>query len=153
MARSTSSGTKPGRKSTLEPAAPRSLLWLQGLLCGALATLATPTAMLLAVLFGPALVAPLLDSQPGRPVARSIALCSLSAIVGPITLLWAGGHTMAGAMVLATDLEIVAWAWGAAAAGWLLAETLPLAVRILVEIASHSRARSLALARARLEAE
>ena len=139
--------------SPAELRAPRSLLWLQGLACGALATLATPTAMLLAVLFGPASLAALLDRQPGRPIARCVALCSLSAIVGPVGVLWSAGHTMEAAITLACDIEVVALAWSAAAAGWLLAELLPVGVRMVLELASHSRIAALGLTRQRLEAE
>ena len=72
------------------PRAPRqhSLIWLQGLLCGAMVTLATPTALLLGVLLGPALLAIVLDREPGRPRARSIALCSMAAAVDPLRTLW-----------------------------------------------------------------
>lgn len=133
--------------------APRSLLWLQGLLCGALATLATPTAVLLAVLFSPALLATLLDRQPGHPIARCVVLCSLSAIVGPVGLLWSAGHTMEAAITLACDVEVVGTAWAAAAAGWLLAELLPVGVRMVLEVASRSRAVALGIARQRLETE
>ncbi len=49
-------GTKPQPRQ-------RSLVWLQGLLCGAMATLATPTALLLGVLLGPALLAILFDHE------------------------------------------------------------------------------------------
>ncbi len=154
MARSKAASASPiSARSATDFAPPRSLLWLQGLLCGGLVTLAMPTALLLAVLFGPAVVAAVLDRQPGRPIARCVALVSLSAITGPITLLWAGGQTMAAALVLATDPDAVGWAWGAAAAGWLLAELLPVGVRILVEVASRSRATALAAARKRLEVE
>ena len=62
----------------------RSMIWLQGLLCGAMVTLATPTALLLGVLLGPALLAIALDHEPGRPRARSIALWSMAAAVIPL---------------------------------------------------------------------
>src|SRR5579872_1024082 len=100
----------------------RSLVWLQGLLCGAVATLATPTALLLGVLLAPALLALMIDRQPGRPKARSIALWSMAASVAPLRALWIAGHTMAGAAALAGNLRVVITAWSAAAAGWLLAE-------------------------------
>lgn len=135
------------------PDEPRSLLWLQGLLCGGLAALATPTALLLVVLFGPALLATLLDRQPGRPTARCIALCGLSAVVTPMRLLWAAGQTMQAAIALASDTETIARAWGAAAGGWLLAELMPIAVRAVLETISRTHAASLRQARSRLEAE
>jgi hypothetical protein len=128
----------------------RSLIWLQGLLCGAMVTLATPTALLLGVLLGPALLATALDRQPGRPRARSIALCSMAASVGPLRTLWMGGHTMSIASALAGNTRVVAAAWTAAAAGWLLAELAPLGVRMALEALSIARAARLRAARARL---
>jgi hypothetical protein len=127
-----------------------SMVWLQGLLCGALVTLAPPTALLLGVLLAPALVAVLLDRQPGRPVARSVALCAMAASVAPLRTLWLSGHTVAGATALTVNLHIVAVAWSAAAGGWLLAEAAPIAVRAVLEAASLSRTARLRGARARL---
>ena len=48
----------------------RSMIWLQGLLCGAMVTLATPTALLLGVLLGPALLAIAAGSR-ARAAARA----------------------------------------------------------------------------------
>ena len=151
MARKTA---KSGDAPLSSPAAePRSLLWLQGLVCGGLVTLATPTALLLGVLFGPALLATMLDRQFGRPIARCIALGSLSAVVAPIRTLWSAGQTMDAALVLASDAETIGWAWGAAAAGWLMVELTPIGVRAVLETISLSRTIALVQTRGRLETE
>ena len=131
---------------------PRSLTWLQGLLCGALVTLATPTALLAGVLFLPALAASVLDRQPGKPVARGIALFGLCGIVGPVLSLWAAGHTLDAAMLLASDPDNLMLAWGAAATGWLLVELTPVAVRAALEAMALSRTARLNAERARYEA-
>src|SRR6185312_14416383 len=81
----------------------RSMLWLQGLLCGVLAALATPTALVLGVLLGPGLLALLLDRAPGRPSARAMLVFGLSATVFPLMALWKAGHTMEAASLLASD--------------------------------------------------
>jgi len=128
----------------------RSLVWLQGLLCGAVATLATPTALLLGVLLAPALLALMIDRQPGRPRARSIALWSMAASVDPLRSLWVAGHTMAGATALAGNARVVVIAWSAAAAGWLLVEFAPIMVRVVLEALSISRAARLRTERALL---
>src|ERR1041384_3722306 len=52
-------------KDATQPPRQRSFVWLQGLLCGALATLATPTALLLGVLLAPAFLAIALDQAAG----------------------------------------------------------------------------------------
>jgi hypothetical protein len=136
-------GTKPQPRQ-------HSLVWLQGLLCGAMATLATPTALLMAVLLGPALLAILLDHEPGRPRARSIALCSMAASIDPLRTLWTVGHTIATAMALLSNIRVVGLAWSAAAVGWLLAEIIPIGVRATLEGASVARASRLKAERAKL---
>jgi hypothetical protein len=140
------------RKAPQNPttAPQHSLIWLQGLLCGAMATLATPTALLLGVLLGPALLAVVLDHQPGRPRARSIALCGMAAAVSPLQILWTTGHTIATATALLGNLRIVGMAWSAAAAGWLLAEITPIAVRAALEGLGIARAARLRAERAKL---
>jgi len=127
-------------KRTREPPRPaaapgrqHSLAWLQGLLCGALVTLATPTALLLAVLLAPAMAAYLVDRAPGRPVARSVALCGLAACVGPEVALWGAGHDIPAATGLLADLWTVGVAWTAGAAGWLLAELSPIGMRAVLD--------------------
>jgi hypothetical protein len=127
-----------------------SMVWLQGLLCGAMATLATPTALLLGVLLGPALLAVLLDHEPGRPRARSIALCSMAAAIDPLRTLWTAGHNIAIATALLSNVRVVGMAWSAAAAGWLLAEIIPIGVRAALEGVSVARASRLNAERAKL---
>ncbi|HSZ90924.1 MAG TPA: hypothetical protein VK822_16300 [Acetobacteraceae bacterium] len=136
-------GTKPQPRQ-------HSLVWVQGLLCGAMATLATPTALLLGVLLGPALLAILLDHEPGRPRARSIALCSMAASIDPLRTLWTVGHTIATATALLSNVRVVGIAWSAAAAGWLLAEIIPIGVRAALEGVSVARASRLNAERAKL---
>jgi len=140
----------PPRSSAPVPPRQHSLVWLQGLLCGALVTLATPTALLLGVLLAPALVALLFDREPGRPRARSISLCGLAMTIEPLRTLWTTDHSMATATALLADLRIVGTAWGAAAAGWLLVEVTPIAVRAALEAMGIARAARLRAERARL---
>ncbi len=130
-----------------------ALLWLQGLLCGGLVALLPSIALLLGALLGPALLALFLDRQPGKPGARSVLLCSLAACVTPVRLLWATGHGMSASVGLAADPDIVGTAWAAAAAGWLLAELMPVAVRMVLEALSLSQAARLRATRAALAAE
>ncbi len=132
------------------PAKSNALMWIQGLLCGGLVAMLPPTALLLGVLLGPALLALFLDPQPGKPIARSVLLCTLAACVKPVRMLWAAGHSMAASMALATDADIIGTAWAAAAAGWLLAELLPVAVRVVLEAMSLRQAARLRAVRAAL---
>jgi membrane-associated phospholipid phosphatase len=144
---------KPASSGTVA-ATPRqhSMVWLQGLLCGAMAMLAPPTALLLGVLLGPAVLALMLDRQPGRPRARSIALFGMAASVDPLRTLWVSGHAMTDAAALLGDLHVLGTAW-AAAAGWLLAEAAPVAVRATLEALTISRTARLRALRSRLSEE
>jgi hypothetical protein len=51
------------------------------------------------------------------------------------------------------DLEVVGTAWSAAAAGWLLAQILPIAVRTVLEALGLARSAQLKAERARLVSE
>lgn len=127
-----------------------SLIWLQGLLCGALAAVATPLALLLGVLLAPAAVAAMLEAQPGRPASRSLLLFGLSASVGPVRRLWAQGDTMGSSLGLLSDPRVLVVAWGAAAAAWVLFELAPMGMSLALAGASHARAKRLRTARERL---
>jgi hypothetical protein len=140
-------------RATADPGRSNALMWMQGLACGGLVAVLPPTALLLGVLLGPALVALYLDRQTGKPIARSVLLCTLAASVKPVRLLWAAGHTMGASMALATDADTVGTAWAAAAAGWLLAELTPVAVRVVLEGMSLRQAARLRAVRAALAEE
>lgn len=130
-----------------------SFVWLQGLACGAVVTLVPASALLLAVLLGPAGLALLLDRDPGRPTARTVLLCSGAACVEPVRALWSAGHTTDAALALLGDIGVIGTAWSAAAAGWLLVELAPVAARIALEAQARARTSRLRAARAKLAAE
>ena len=144
------SAGKTTATDTSAPPRQHSLVWLQGLLCGALATLATPTAVLLGVLLGPALLAMLLDREPGKPMGRSVALCAMAASVDPLKTLWLAGHSMATATALLSNMQVTGTAWSAAAGGWLMAQIMPTAVRTALEALSIARSVRLRAERAKL---
>jgi hypothetical protein len=102
-----------------------SLIWLQGLLCGALVTLATPVALLLGVLLAPAVGVAMLDGLPGKPRSRTAFLFAAAWCVAPVRMLWGNGGDLAMAGRLVTDPAVVGQAWLAAGGGWLLAVMAP----------------------------
>jgi hypothetical protein len=107
--------------------------WLQGLVCGALVTLATPTALLGGVLLLPTIMVYLFDSADGRATMRAVLLFGLAGSVRPFLALWTGGHTLDTSMSLLSDLAVPVLAWSAQGAGWLLAQAIPLLVRMALE--------------------
>lgn len=135
--------------------APRrhSLVWLQGLGCGAVVALVPAMALLLGVLLLPGLLAVLYDRQGGRPVARTVLLCGTAATVAPILALWGAGNNMDACLVLLSDLRVVGTAWSTSAAGWILAELAPVAALVVLEAITQTRAARLRAERERLLAE
>jgi hypothetical protein len=128
-------------------------MWLQGLACGAMVALVPATALLLAVLLAPGLAALMIDRQSGRPIARSILLCGAATCVSPVGQLWNAGQNVEASLAILGDVSTIGTAWSAAAAGWLLAELLPVVVRAVLEAASLTRAVRLRAARAKLVEE
>lgn len=128
-------------------------LWVQGLLCGALVTLATPTAVLAGVLLLPAVIVHLMDTTEGRPILRTVLLFGLAASVRPLLALWTGGHSMATSLSLLSDVAAPAIAWSAQGAGWLLTQLIPLLVRLALEAQSKLEVAGLRSQRDRLATE
>jgi hypothetical protein len=127
-----------------------SLIWVQGLVCGALVAVAMPLALMLAVLLAPTAAAAMFDRQPGRPSVRAVLLCGLSACVYPLRRLWVGEHTLAASLAILGEPGVIALTWAAAAGGWILAELAPLGLSLALEAASRARAVRLRTRRERL---
>ncbi|MBV9786047.1 MAG: hypothetical protein JO264_19775 [Acidisphaera sp.] len=103
------------------------------MLWGALATLATPMAILLLFLLWPGVLALVLDRAPGRPVARAMLFCGLAASIAPARRLWSGGMDMQLGLRLLGEPRVLVLAWGACFGGWLLAELVPVLVSLVLE--------------------
>lgn len=153
MARAPSPAAKTAKPAAPRNAAtaPRSLIWLQGLLYGAVVTLATASALLGAILLAPAVLASRLDDEPGRPIARVVLVCGLAGAIHPLYALWQGGHTIGFAVFLLGDMRVLALAWGAGIAGWFIAELAPVGVRVGLELSALTRTTRLRAQRAQLE--
>jgi hypothetical protein len=130
---------------------PGSLLWLQGLACGALATLATPTFVLAGLLLAPSFFSVLMDQSRGKSTARCVALFGLAATLQPLANLWRAGHTLGAALDMASDAATLAAAWAAQGAAWLLCEVGPLLIVLVMEAVSGAKAARLRAARAAYE--
>ena len=133
-------------------AAPRqhSLVWLQGLTCGAVVTLTPGVALLLGVLLAPGVIALLLDREPGRPMARAVLLLGLATCVMPVETWWSNGQTIRATIGVLSGIQVIGTAWSAAAAGWLLAELAPLVSRLVLDAMARSRIATLQAERAAL---
>ena len=130
---------------------PGSLLWLQGLVCGAIATLATPTFILGGLLLAPAMASMVTDRSSTKSTARSVILFGLAGTVQPLADLWHTGHTIANSLDMASDVSTLATAWAAQAGAWLLCELGPLLIALVMDGMSGAKATRLRAARAAFE--
>jgi hypothetical protein len=128
-------------------------MWMQGLVCGALVTLATPTAILGGVLLLPTILVYLTDAAEGRATLRAVLLFGLAASLRPLLTLWSGGHTVDLSLSLLSDLATPVVAWSAQGAGWLLSQLIPLVVRVTLEAQMRLEVARLRAERAKLAEE
>lgn len=136
------------RKQAVAKEKGRGIIWIQGLACGACAAVAPMASAMLVVLLAPAIVAVLVDRQPGRPVGRAVLLCGSAACVGPQMTFWQMGGSAGFALL--SDPAVYGPAWSACAAGWLLTQLLPIGIRGVLEATSLSRSARLRAERERL---
>lgn len=128
----------------------RSVVWLSGLACGVLATILPGIATVAAGLLAPGVVALRLDREPGRPVARTVLTCGLAGCVHPVITLWNTGQSFQTAIAIITDPTTIGIAWGAAGAGWLLTQIIPLVVRVALEAVALGRSTRLRATRSQI---
>jgi hypothetical protein len=135
--------------------------WLIGVLVGAALVLAPSFVVVVAVLLMPGLLAHVAGGADGRAASRTMLLFGCCGCVSPVREMWqqlmrggvAGAHAMPtiGAQLGAPDL--LATAWLAAGAGWLVVELAPVVTRTVAEAAEARRIAQLLAMRAQLEAE
>lgn len=142
---------KSPKAATAKPGSRAGLPWLQGLLCGIVAAVATPTAVLAGGLLAPAMVLFLLEAAADKPATRCVMLSGLAAATFPLMALWSGGHSMDLAGALLGDPANLLPAWIAQAAGWLAVELAPLAVAALESAQTQARTARLRQERTRLQ--
>jgi hypothetical protein len=130
-----------------------SLMWLQGLVCGAVLTFATPIAVLVGVLLAPTVPAAIMDPGPNRAMTRAVFLSGLAFTLGPLWKLIMDGRGMAAAVDLVSDPAVLGAAWLAGACGWALCEVLPVVLRSFAELRAVARMTALQAEAAKLREE
>jgi hypothetical protein len=98
---------------------------------GGLIALSPDIALPLAVLLMPGLFALILDRTPGCGVARAIMLFQGAACVHPVMDAWHRCEGIDGCMSYLAEWPTVLRVWLAAGGAWVLAQTLPLGLKVL----------------------
>jgi hypothetical protein len=129
------------------------IVLLLGLAAGGLIALSPDIALPMAVLMLPGLLALIVDRSPGWGLARAILLFQGAASVHPVMGAWYRCAGIDGCMNYLTEWPTVFRVWLAAAAAWVLAELLPLGLKVLDDYRMRHRRRVLAARREALVAE
>ncbi len=134
---------KPGRS-----------IWLQGLLCGAIASALPATAVLAVILLAPTvLIAVMVDRSPARTTARTMLMMGLMVAAHGINQLWHGPNTVVASLDIAANLRLTASAWGLQGLGWLLTEVAPILAELALDAKAGARLAVLQRRRAALDHE
>lgn len=112
---------------------------LLGIAGGGLIALSPDIALPFALLLLPGILGLVLDRSPGCGVARAMLLFQAAASVHPALDAWYRCAGIDGCMTFLMDGPMVLRVWLAAGAGWLLAQTIPLALKVLEDyrLAKH----------------
>ena len=120
-----------------------SLLWLQGLVCGAILTFAPATAVLVCVLLAPALACLAADTEPGRGTTRAVTLACMAGGLAPVWHLWMAHDSMEVAIQLLCDPLSLTMAWGAGACSWALCQILPVFLQAIWHVRETMRSHAI----------
>jgi hypothetical protein len=101
----------------------------------------------------PGAVALLLDPSPGRAIGKTMLLCQGAASVRPIESIWFQCDHIRVCVAMATQQSNVLTVLLAAAGGFVLAQALPLMLKVLDDARIKIRAEHLAAQRQKLVAE
>lgn len=129
------------------------IVLLLGLAVGGLIALSPDIALPLAVLLLPGLLALVLDRTPGCGLARAILLFQGAACVHPVVGAWYRCSGIDGCMNYLTEWPTVLRVWLAAGGALLVAQILPLGLKVLDDRRLHHRRAVLAHRREALAAE
>ena len=127
--------------------------WLQGVGFGAAIVVAPAMSLLIGVLLAPAIAAAMLDSTPGRPLARATILISAATAVGPGIRLISGSNTLNEAIAISCDPVQLMLSWLSAAGGWTIAEATSTVTLAVTSTIIQRRARILSAERDALISE
>lgn len=119
-------------------AASRLARWMSGVVVlvlalagGGLIALSPDIALPLTVLLLPALLAFIMDRSPGCGLARAIVMFQAAACVHPVVDAWYRCTGIDGCMTFLAEWPTVLRVWLAAAGAWVLAQLLPLGLKIM----------------------
>jgi hypothetical protein len=107
------------------------ILLLLGLACGGVMALSPDIGLPLLILLLPGLIYLVVDRSAGWATARAILLFQAAACVHPVAAAWYQCSGVDGCMSMLAAPTTVLRVWLIGGVGWLMAQTVPIALRLL----------------------
>lgn len=146
-------GREAGRAAKpRDRASPKTLLLLAMLLAPA-ALIFLPTTMVLAIGMLPTLVALIVDREPEKYAAITVAPLNFCGVLPWLIKLWRHHHTIDGALALLSDPLTLMVMLAAAGGGWLLYYTVPPVIAALATQRNNAEIKRMQEHQAKLVAE
>lgn len=138
----------PARQSSATKTALLTLILLLPL-----ALIFLPTTLLLAIGMLPTVVAVIIDREPEKYAAITVAPLNFCGVLPWLIKLWRGHHTMADALASLSDPLTLMIMLGAAGAGWLLYYGIPPVVAAVITQRNNTEIKRMREHQAKLVAE
>ncbi len=117
----------------------RTLMSFVSVLVIAMFALAAPAFILMLVGMVPTIVALVVDREPEKYTAMSVAAANFAGVVPFVVELLVGNSTMSDAFAMLTDVFVMAVVYGAAGIGWCLIAALPSVTTVFMKLSADSK--------------
>jgi len=112
---------------------------LVGIVFLCLIIFAAPALLVLVVGSVPAMVAYIVDREPGRNATLAVAAANFAGVAPFIFELLAKGATMDRALTMLSDVFVIAVMFGTAGIGWLLVLAMPKVATVYIEVTNETK--------------
>lgn len=115
------------------------LFALIGLVMLGLMIFAAPALLLFIVGCVPAMVAFIVDREPGRNATLAVTAANIAGVAPFIVELLVNGATMARAVAMLSDVFVIAVMFGTAGIGWMLVLGMPKVAAVYIEVTNETK--------------
>lgn len=116
---------------------------LVGLIVLGLMVFGAPALLLFVIGSIPAMVAYVVDREPGRNATLAVAAANFAGVAPFIFELLVTGPTMDRALAMLTDVFVIAVMFGTAGIGWLLVLGMPKVATVYIEVTNEAKIKAM----------
>jgi len=110
-----------------------------GLIMLGLMIFAAPALLLFAVGCIPAMVAYIIDREPGRNATLTVTAANVAGVAPFVVELLMNGASMARALAMLSDVFVIAVMFGTAGIGWMLVLGMPKVASVYIEVTNETK--------------